>query len=443
MFMELPNDMFNEIFGYLSQAELVNFLLVNRKMYEKTMKYIEDKVYKNYHHSYMTRSYAKNNLIISIRHIESKMCADDYMYGLFGACSANNLDLVKYFMRIGNLRYTGKNKYKYEWRSAFEEACKNGNIKIILEFIQCNFEDWNCGYLAACRSGQLDIIDYMIRMGATRLEDGLEDGLGSACHHGQLDVVKKLLTKYNISASDFQSAFYGGHMNVIKYIHDNCNLFMDNYRWNGCLQYACKGAGNIDCINFAISNGANDWKESLSLACYSGKFDAAQMMLGKYLDKGVYNTEFLYKCVSSLCGFGSDKILELILKTIQEIDGCVNQKILIEGFNRACSACRFDVVKFLIPNYLNDLNNDFYINGLKILLRKELEKRSDVLVGYNDDVCALLLSKINFDSCGVEILNDIFSTACENKNTFVMRFIKNKGAIKCGNCKKTMKKHIN
>lgn len=126
------------------------------------------------------------------------------------------------------------------------ELCSRNMIESVMMLgRKINF---NVGFYEACRSGNKNIIDYMIRLGAKDWNIGLQ----GACHGGNMLVIKLMIIK---GADDWnrglQGACQGGYMNIVEYMIDRG---ADN--WNIGLYGACQG-NQHNMIMEMIEKGAN------------------------------------------------------------------------------------------------------------------------------------------------------------------------------------------
>ncbi len=87
-----------------------------------------------------------------------KKGADEWNWGLEGACKGGHLDIIELMIDKGA-----------NW--GLEGACKGGHLDIIELMIEKGAKDWNWGLEGACEGGHLDIIKLMIKKGAEPLDE--------------------------------------------------------------------------------------------------------------------------------------------------------------------------------------------------------------------------------------------------------------------------------
>lgn len=128
--------------------------------------------------------------------------------------------------------------------------------------------DWNQGFLGACRGGHLPIIKLMISKGVINLCD---NGLAEACFGGHLPIVELMIKKGADNWSwGFKMACRGGSFNIVKLMLS----YIREYR--GIKSLLCLGfneacrAGNITIVKLMVSNGVDDLDYGLDLARSKG-----------------------------------------------------------------------------------------------------------------------------------------------------------------------------
>jgi len=156
LFEQLHLDVYQLIFDYLSQQDLLNLLLLNHTFYQQIMKYIPAKLLK-IDYNCNTMYCGKQNMIISIKQIsavdpQTMLFPDDIMFG----------------------------------------ACQSGHIKLIQWLISKKIaEEFNTGLYWSCYCGQLDCAKLMIEHGANEFESGLH----YACSHNNFSCIKLMIEK--------------------------------------------------------------------------------------------------------------------------------------------------------------------------------------------------------------------------------------------------------
>ncbi len=84
----------------------------------------------------------------------------------------------------GNYQVVHQKKYRNLLR-----ACKGGHRDIVDLMIKNGATDWNGGLGGACRGGHRDLVDLMIKNGATYWNWGLRE----ACEGGHRDLVDQMI----------------------------------------------------------------------------------------------------------------------------------------------------------------------------------------------------------------------------------------------------------
>ena len=145
-FANLHLDIYQLIFDYLSQQELLDLLLINHTFYQQIMKYIPK-----------IQTQDNINCIINDMIIPFKL----------------SKQIVS------------------EWE--FTRACQFGRLKFVNWIIKKGVKHYwlNEGLYWACNYGKLDCIKLLIEKGA----NDFDDGLYYACNKDKLDCVKLLIEK--------------------------------------------------------------------------------------------------------------------------------------------------------------------------------------------------------------------------------------------------------
>jgi len=121
MFEQLHLDVYQLIFAYLTQQDLLNFLLINKTFYQQIMKYIPAKLLKIQNNKNL--EYCGNmNMIISIK--LNTLTMIDWNKGLFGACQGGHKMLVELMIKKGATF----------WNWGLEGACRGGH-KMLAELM--------------------------------------------------------------------------------------------------------------------------------------------------------------------------------------------------------------------------------------------------------------------------------------------------------------------
>jgi len=142
----------------------LEFLNACRNGDEKTM--IEYISQNNFNEGYALE-YACEYNRLSIVNLLIKKIDDEYInWGLFGACTGGNLDIVKLMISHG------ANKFKI----ALCCACKGRNKEIISLLVSHGANNFEFGLMSACNAGNIAMVYEMIDRGASiRTLDTLDD----------------------------------------------------------------------------------------------------------------------------------------------------------------------------------------------------------------------------------------------------------------------------
>ena len=207
VFYSLHLDIYQLIFDYLTQQELLDLLLINHTFYQQIMKYIPAKLLKTLNNKDF-EYYGKMNMIVSIK--------------------LNTLTLV-------------------DWNRILCGACIGGHKMLAKLLIEKGADDWNYALYFACFGGHKMLAEFMIEKGANEWKKALY----FACFGGHKILAELLIEK---GANDWNYALYGacegGHKMLAELMIEKG---ADN--WNGALYYACRKGHKI-LVEFMIEKGA-------------------------------------------------------------------------------------------------------------------------------------------------------------------------------------------
>lgn len=155
---------------------------------------------------------------------------------------------------IVNLMINKGEAGKLSW--IFEKACRAGKLEMV-KMISKNSENLNHGMACACAHGHLEIVKFLVSVGA----DDLNIGFKSACGQANLEIIE-FLTSKGINTGTLNSelllASSWGHTELMKLlISKGANNF------NKALRCACRET-NLEAVKLLISKGANDWNGALT-----------------------------------------------------------------------------------------------------------------------------------------------------------------------------------
>lgn len=274
-FDDIPIDMFNEIFNYLTYDELRSLLLINKLFYNHIVNYIEKllKLIGGFYiiddNNYLDAC-IKNHFIVI--YLNDKNVIIDL--GLFAPCYSKRKYIIDY---VYKLLYD--NNFGYDNYDAIKGSCKSGNFDMIKKFTK-GIDEYNihdmlnyCGF-----SGNIDSINYILSL---NYNIDYTDLLYGLCKGNHLNVLK--LFSNNIFNINIDYLLYGacrgGSINIVKYILynysiSNINLalqcacqyspFIKRYKWNNNNKFDYI---IIDIIELLIQYGASDFITGFQEAC--------------------------------------------------------------------------------------------------------------------------------------------------------------------------------
>ena len=175
----------------------------------------------------------------------------------------------------------------------WEYACLKNNLKIIDYFIKRGFNKWEQGLKSACDGEHVELIHFFVnQISHYYLYSSMVNYnsiLLSTCQNGKFQSFKYLLNTKNIDflTIDYKDLLYaaccGGNREIIKYIIHQIDSKKESKHqlyWNQGLKGACE-YGNLSCIQYMIYRGANDWERALELSLLKGHHENAEMMIMK------------------------------------------------------------------------------------------------------------------------------------------------------------------
>ena len=145
---------------------------------------------------------------------------------------------IEFFVQIMAIE---DNKFEVtdEKSSQFLMACRDGNIKLVEQFVkqpkQINFNARDLtgmtGFMHACQNGHTNVVAHLLQfkcpllvLDVNLVDVGGDSGLHHACMKGHADIVEMLLYSSKIKRNDndsttpFMDACWNGHINVAKKI---------------------------------------------------------------------------------------------------------------------------------------------------------------------------------------------------------------------------------
>lgn len=214
---------------------------------------------------------------------------------LISICESGKVNLFKFYVNK-ILQHIPFGFYD----DCFTAACASGNLEMIDFIISCGTDHinfWNNGLIGACRGGHKQISDMMIMKGANNFGNCLYE----ACIGGNEEIFSFMFNKNIPNSIQMLDAFF---MAACK--HDNSaiakfilkrNMFDSNLY----LTYACY-YGILEVIPLLIKSGANNWNTGLINACYcyGERHERHEKIVSIMLDKGATNYNEAYRINMSI-----------------------------------------------------------------------------------------------------------------------------------------------
>lgn len=239
------------------------------------------------------------------------------------------------------LEFIKRNKYvAYRYiDNALFHACLNGKFDLI-DILLKNGAEIRYGYYGAYESGNQDYIDYMKNNKGVYHDQFI---IKFACRSGNLDIIKKFIHEFCSWDMVLANICEQGNIDIVEY---SIKYLMEStyhsqraltYWWNRGLRGACKG-GHMDIINLMIKNGANDWDDGFEGACEGDRVDIAKLMVQK-------GATHFRQGLARACENRSLKIISFLIEKKQII-----QYDWRNGLALACIYGHLDVAEIMFKN---------------------------------------------------------------------------------------------
>lgn len=204
----------------------------------------------------------------------------------------------------GNIKLKPSSK-----NEAFIAACQSGNLDIVIylveEFmssISIENAEINRAISIASTYGHLDIIKYLIqdfdkvKIRGFNTKDNINTALIYACGFDQLDIVKYIVEEFNINhETNTQAIIWAsnkGYINIVEYLFESYNNATE-------ILISASNYNHLDIVKLAINNGADIRAENdkaLINACRNGNLEMVKLMNIKGInDKAIIETNFILR----------------------------------------------------------------------------------------------------------------------------------------------------
>jgi len=340
---------------------------------------------------------------------------------LYYACKYARRDLIQHLIEVKNawVREPDETDCSWIWSGGVIGACEGDHFDIVQKMFEYGANE-DVGLNYACQWGRHDIVQFMLKKGAT----DYSTALCSACTGGQMDLVQLMIKKGVTSYAyehGLRCACLSGHLQIAQFMVDKG---ASNYEPS--LLAACSG-GNADLAQLMLALGAKNWSKALSVACVGGNLQTIQMLLDKIeeeREKGettnvIQDIIFLQyeTALFSACQSGHLDAFQLVLESLNIHMARNNHMYKInwnEALKEACSGGNYQLVRLIIA--IQNVPLDWKVglhaaclSGHLKIARLMLEKIScDSVREYNSDnvLPCWFITKIN--STYPEIWNLLF-----------------------------------
>ena len=126
MFNDLHLDLFQHIYDYLTQQELLNTAFICQIYYHQLIIYLKRTKFTKIINDKSLENVCENNYIISIKQIQYKNTINIWHWGFRGACYGGHMNIVQLMIEKG----------ANQWNYVLYAACKGGHMNIIKLMIE-------------------------------------------------------------------------------------------------------------------------------------------------------------------------------------------------------------------------------------------------------------------------------------------------------------------
>lgn len=244
-------------------------------------------------------------------------------------------------------------KYSHDRNFGLYRACKGGQYEIIDFLIKLGADDFNIGLKGACRGGYTDIAKIMIKNGADNLNLALEAACrGPSRGNANADTIV-FLVKYAVN-NDYELDLNSG------------------------LKGALRG-GNFEAADYMIKSGANDFKSLFGEAC---RGERGERLPGMSRLKTGLEVEKKYIDIIKLMikRLMNERAREAYLKGVEVSELPCFRKILSYGYTVACNNGNGEICNLLIKEgaEIRDANNllckaceNGFYTGVELIIKNE------------------------------------------------------------------------
>jgi len=256
-----------------------------------------------------------------------------------------------------------------------QNACDTGDIDRIKFIIDTNqVTDITDILLYSCRIGNLDIVKYLINIGAD-YKVSIEKALTTASFYGHLEITKYLVDKgtdnkielVNIDNSKALCfAAEKGNLEIVNYLVEaGANIHI----YGGYPLYQSAGNGHLLVVKYLVEAGANIHDrndQALKSAIIGNHSHVVKYLVENGADVHIGFLEFNYKKHSPLmwaCSIGNYDMVKCIIEEVELKEGLLGLAIMINYENNQAiqKACRNHAESLQIVKYLVEKGADFRV----------------------------------------------------------------------------------
>ncbi|WUG43902.1 ankyrin repeat protein [Megavirus chiliensis] len=257
---------------------------------------------------------------------------------LYWASYEGHFNIVKYLVESG-ININGTDNY-----NPIRAACFNGHYNILKYLLQygATSHTINLGLTGASMGGYLDIVKYMIDLGA-EVNFYYGRSLNLACYNKHVDVVKYLLDNgsiINMSTSSLDSI--SNQFDIIKLLVERG---LDKKSMNRILITACFCL-RLNIIKYLLESGADintDNNKPLLNAIQAGNYQDNKLVIQYLIENNSNIHTDNNESLNLACNLGQLEIVKLLVTHGADIYKCRNET-LMEIFKKGY----FEIIKYLV-----------------------------------------------------------------------------------------------
>lgn len=152
----------------------------------------------------------------------------------------------------------------------------------------------------ACQYENFEMIEFFFKFLDASVIFYLSEILNFACRGGNMEIIDLVIRKgasFGAGIINFNGALMGACLNGSRAVVDKI-VALGPSNFNSALWAVCSKKSSHHLLPFLIEKGANDWANALAGACYGGYLDLAKEILKKCLNRDL-DDALIFACTSN------------------------------------------------------------------------------------------------------------------------------------------------